>query len=740
MVSSPARAALLAIVCAGVTGVCAAQPSPVTAAEEGRREVTAVEATVPVKIDGTLDDEVWQRAGAVGGFVQSEPHEGQPATEPTEVRVAYDAGYLYIAAYCHGSAPSDVTVNNIRKDFGPEDQDTFEVILDTFADRRNGYLFMTNPEGAKSDQQIAGEGRERNASWDAVWFVRTARTADGWTVEMAIPFRSLRFAAGTVSAWGINFSRRIRRKNEIDFWAPVPRAYELTRLSLAGDLTGLPPLDPGRDLRVKPFVLGSAVRSTGGGAFDRTGDVGLDVKYGLTSATTLDVAVRPDFAQAEADEQQVNLTQFSQFYPEKRDFFLENSGIFYVGDAARNQRVHLSATPDTDLLMFFSRRIGLTADGAAIPILAGGRVTGQAGGVAIGALTVQTRESGATPANNYSVIRVRKNIFANSDVGAIVMNRQATARASDFNRVYGVDAYVRLLRRLDWSAYFVKTSTPGVHDRQTAARTSLNWESNFFHAKGGFMTIGDGFQNDMGYYRRVGAQKWFFDTGVRPRVAWWQQHGVRELHPHVLWNYYTDQHGQVTGKNFHNGFTFFFNDGGYSQISFNERYELIDRPLRLSPRAEPLPTGSYTWHEYQYQVQTDQSRLLSGSVTLTHGGLWGGTQRSVAAGMEVRPGYRFWMTLDLRRTASSYEVRRRGFVTELWTARLNYSFNSNMFVDSLLQYNEDVDQLNANVRFNFIHRPLSDLFVVLNEQRFMTADGGAPGRGIILKFTRMLTF
>jgi hypothetical protein len=558
---------------------------------------------------------------------------------------------------------------------------------------------------------------------------------------MAIPFKSLRFENGASRLWGINFSRRIRRKNEVDYWSPLPRAYELTRLSMAGNLAGLPAASPGRNLRIKPFALASAVRQAGGPSFDGKADVGVDLKYGLTPALTLDGTVRPDFAQAEADEQQVNLTQFSQFFPEKRDFFLENSGIFYVGDAARNQRrVNITPTPDTDLLLFFSRRIGLTRDGRPIPIAGGARLTGQVGGFGLGALTIQTRRTASSPANNYAVLRARKNIFAGSDVGVIFMNRQSTDRAGDYNRVYGADSYIRVARNLDLSTYLVKTVTPGLGDGQYAARGSFNWEGNFFHAKGGLMSIGDGFNNELGYYRRIGTRKWFLDTGVRPRFKALQRRGIREVHPHVLWNYYTDQHGAKNGQNFHNGLTFFFNNGGYSQLSFNQRYDFITRPLRLHPDALPVPPGGYGWHEYQYQVQTDPSRALSGSFTATYGGLWSGTQRTINASVVVRPMYRFWVSTQVQRTDARLDIPRTSFVTNLWTIRSNYSFTTNMFLDSLVQYDRSLDQFNMNVRFNIIHRPLSDLFVVYNEQRFLTDARVVPGRGLIVKFTQMMTF
>ena len=362
---------------------------PVRHSADGRLEVSATPAGSPVVVDGSLDDAIWSQALPVGSFVQAEPDEGRPASRPTTVRIAFDGAYLYVGAYCYDD-PEALVVTEIRKDFGRESQDGFEVILDTFGDRRNGYLFATNPAGARADEQVTNEGRDINASWDAPWTVRTRRVPDGWTVEMAIPLRSLR-AREDGGAWGINFSRRIRRNNEVTYWAPVPRSYTLARLSLAGNLAGLERLARGRDLRVTPYVAGETVRETGGPSFDQRGDAGVDVKYGLTKGLTLDVTVNPDFAQSEADVQQVNLTQFSQFFPEKRDFFLENSGTFYLGDTPRNRRIALAPNQDEDLLLFFSRRMGLSSEGRRIGIDGGVRLTGQEGRFQIGALALRTR-------------------------------------------------------------------------------------------------------------------------------------------------------------------------------------------------------------------------------------------------------------------------------------------------------------------------------------------------------------
>src|SRR6476620_10074452 len=381
-------------------------------AADGRRSVTAVETQAPILVDGALDEAVWQLAEPASGFVQAEPHEGESATEPNEVRVAFDRDALFLAVRCVDSAAAGVIVNDIRKDFPAGEQDSFEVILDTFADRRNGFVFVVNPAGAKSDTQIANEGRDVNTSWDAVWTVATTRNESGWTAEIRIPFKTLRFERGADRIWGVNFSRKIRRKNEIDYWSPVPRVYNLYRAGLGGTLTGLADASQGRNLRVKPWISADSTRPVAGESFDPGAHAGLDVKYGVTPSLTLDITAKPDFAQAEADEQQVNLTQFSLYYPEKREFFLENSGTFYFGDIPRESRLgnNRFAPPEEEMLLFFSRRIGLTSTGDPIPIDAGARLTGRAGAYGVGVMTIQTDPEGDAPGDNYTVLRALRDV------------------------------------------------------------------------------------------------------------------------------------------------------------------------------------------------------------------------------------------------------------------------------------------------------------------------------------------
>jgi hypothetical protein len=709
---------------------------------DGRRVVTAAETRAPITLDGALDEEVWRAGEPAAEFVQAEPHEGEPATEATEVHVAFDDDALYIGVVCHDSDASGLIVNDIRKDFTAGEQDSFEVILDTFADRRNGFYFATNPRGAKSDAQIANEGRDVNTSWDGVWTVATRVGADGWSAELRIPFKALRFERGDGRIWGVNFSRRIRRKNELDYWSAVPRVYNLYRVSLAGTLAGLPDASQGLNLRVKPWIAANTTRGVGSPEFDDGEHLGLDVKYGVTPSLTLDVTVKPDFAQAEADEQQVNLTQFSLYFPEKREFFLENSGMFYFGDIPRESRLGSQrfAPPEEEMLLFFSRRIGLTEVGDEIPIQAGGRLTGRVGRFGVGAMTIQTGSLDAREGDNYTVLRGRRDILKNSDIGAIFLSRQSTGLSSDRNSVIGVDANFRFIRALSINTFFTKSATPGVEDGELAGKGSVTWNDNHVHTQYSLLSVGDHFRDDIGFIKRTGVRKHFVDFGIRHRPEMFRKIGIRELHPHTRYNIYTDQSNQLISYTNHVAYAWFFESGGYLELQWNPRFERIVTPFKIRPD-QKFAEGSYGWNEYAIELETDHSKQVSLSGLITLGGFWTGSQKSTKLGVVFRPTYHLTFDTALQRNDITLPFPMHDFVTNLVTSRVGYAFNTRTFLDTLLQYNTDLKQFSANVRFDLIHRPLSDLFVVYNEQQLTDAPTPInPGRGLIVKYTHMLAF
>ena len=400
------------------------RPRPAASARGEQYQIQVQRASRAPEIDGILSDEAWRTASVVDSFTQQEPVNGQPATERTEVRMLYDAGNLYIGVHAFDSDPDHLRATEMRRDSSRiMDEDNVQVILDTFRDSRSGYMFVTNPLGAKLEQQIFEEGGGNvrgsasniNKDWNGVWEAASRRTSDGWIAEIAIPMVTLRSPDVPVQTWGVNFSRNIRRKNEIVYWSPIPKPYNLMQVSLAGTLTGMTELNRGLDLRIKPYV-------TAGTKYDRVGtasstdalkDVGVDVKYGLGHGLALDLTVNTDFAQAEVDEQQVNLTRFALFFPEKRDFFLENSGQFNVGTQGLERQMDL----------FFSRRIGLSDAGQPIGIRGGARLTGKVNGNNIAVMDLQTEEFGGRPADNFLVARYSKDINRRSKIGGMIINK-----------------------------------------------------------------------------------------------------------------------------------------------------------------------------------------------------------------------------------------------------------------------------------------------------------------------------
>ena len=463
---------------------------------------TAVRITESITVDGVLDEPAWDVAPVAGDFTQHQPNTGAPAQYRTEVRFLYDDDNLYVGAINFDPEPELATVNDVTEDFNFGSSDIFGLILDSLDDDRSGYLFNVNPGGGRIDAQITNDS-QTNTDWDAVWDVQTTRNGDVWIAEYRIPFRTLRFANAPVQEWGLNMQRHVRRFNESSHWSPLPTRNQMTRVSMAGRLEGLEGIRQGRNLKIKPFaVAGFSQTRPNGNPFgewstDQDYDGGVDVKYGLTQSLTLDATYRTDFAQVEVDEQQVNLTRFNLFFPEKREFFLENAGTFNFGTTGGGFRFG----GEENVIPFFSRRIGLGRQGTPIPIVGGARVTGQVGRYDVGFLTMKTESTGTTPSNTYTVGRVKQNLLENSWVGGLVTNRDSTL-VGDYNRVYGADAHFRFFNRLDLDAYIMGSATPGLDGKNQARKFAAEWRDEELVIEGGYHTVQANFNPELGFVRR----------------------------------------------------------------------------------------------------------------------------------------------------------------------------------------------------------------------------------------------
>ena len=602
----PAPVAIAALACLAALchpAAAAAQahvhPTGDTSARE-RHSIAAIRADQPPKIDGVLDDAVWQKAPIIDEFTQQEPHEGAGATERTEVRVMYDSRHLLIAVHAFDAQPSALVATEMRRDADRLfDEDNFQIILDTFNDSRNGYMFVTTPLGAKLEQQISeeGEGNTRagllnanvNRNWDGIWEVAARITDDGWTAEIAIPLTTVRFPDAAEQTWGLNFMRSIRRKNEQVFWAPIPKAYTLTRVSMAGAIVGLQSLSHGLDLKVKPYIVSGVhdVQAASGRTTSVLRDVGVDAKYGVTGGLNLDLTYNTDFAQVEVDEQQVNLTRFSLFFPEKRDFFLENAGFFKMGTGG----TFTSTTVETDL--FFSRRIGLSDSGQPIPIVGGGRLAGKSGRHNIGVLDIETDSAFGRPGDNFLVTRYSSDVLKRSRVGAMFINKQAMGGDRHYNRTFGADANLVLGKNFQVTSYVAKTDTPDLKGSDMAFFGRVAYRDPAWNVWLNYLDVQDNFNDEVGFVQRRGVKttKAYFSPTPRPGRL-----GIRMLEPMAVLSYVTDQSNRLVTRTEHFMNGFYMQDGSFINVIYQRNLDVLDTPFRIQSNVT-IPVGSYNFHE-----------------------------------------------------------------------------------------------------------------------------------------------
>ena len=703
----------------GVFALCSG--TGVLFAQLTEKKMTAVRVEGEIVIDGDLDELQWSQAQPATDFIQNDPNMGEPSTERTEVRILYDEEYLYLGVYCFDSAGKEgLVLTDVTRDPAAGESDHFSVILDTFDDNRNGFIFGTNPGGAKRDGQVRGDGSDTNFDWDTDWNVKTKITESGWQIEMAIPFRTLRFREREHQMWGVNFSRRIRRKNEFTLWTEVPRPHVLSNVSFAGTLEGFEHIRQGRNLYFKPYLSAPVVRKPGDDV-DFVPEVGLDVKYGLTPGITLDLTANTDFAQVEADEQQINLTRFSLFFPEKRDFFLENSGIFQFGKSQRR----FGRSSALDLIPFFSRRLGISR-GQLVPILGGARLSGRAGDYTLGILSMQTDKFEDTPSTNFTVVRLRRDLLRNSDFGGIFVNKQE--RDGRYNRTYGVDANLRFFDYLDVVPFALKTESPDKPGDDWAANISVRWRDQFWDILAEHLNIGENFNPEVGFVHRTGIRKTRGRFSLKPRperVAW-----IRQLEPAVEANYIENQGGTLETRTLETSLSIGLEDN--SRLSFGHKasFERLDEPFRIRPEKE-IPVGDYQFEEFSVSFSSDRSRVLSGSAAVQTGSFYDGDRGSYSLGVRFQPNYHF--IADVSWDHDEISLPSGDFTTNLVNTRLLYAFNTRTFLNALIQYNSTVREIESNIRFNFIHRPLSEVFLVYNEVRATTGD--VKERALIAKVT-----
>ena len=746
-------------------------PAVMTRDEQGRTTVRAIRVDAALRLDGVLDEPVYAAVPAVTGFIQQVPDIGAPATERTEAWILFDETNVYVSARVWDSAPESRWVaNEMRRDTNQLRQnDTFTVFFDTFYDRRNGFNFYTNPLGARADQQFTNEGNP-NGDWNPVWDVRTGRFDGGWTLEMEIPFKTLRYRSEPPHIWGIQLRRAIRRKNEWVYLTRLPisagggsGAAGIFRVSAAGSLVGLEPPPASRNLEVKPYAIGGLTTDrTASPALDkeRSGDVGLDVKYGITQNLTADFTWNTDFAQVEVDERQVNLTRFPLFFPEKREFFLEGRGIFdFARGGVTGRPGGVGSGPVRGVFgdvnapqLFYSRQIGLerASDGRSrvVPIVGGARVTGKVGAFDVGALNIHAGNEtvSASDPTNFSVVRLRRDLLRRSSVGAMFTNRSVSRVAPGSSQAYGVDGTFAFFESVSLITYLARTRVPGPDHRGR----DLSYQARFEYAADRYglqvdhLLVEDNFLPEVGFLRRDNFRRTYGAARFSPRPR--SIESVRQFHLQGSIDYIltADANDLETRRNAV-VFETEFETSDVLTFTATDNYELLVAPFTPPGAIFAIPVGGYRFADAQVAYAIGQQRRINGQVAVKRGTYFDGDLTTVGLSqgrIAVLP----QMSVEPIVSFNWIDTPYGTFRTNLAVTRVNYAFNPRMFFSGLLQHNSADNSFSSNLRLRWEYSAGSELFVVYTDDRDVTGglrpDRGwdLRNRGFVVKFNRLFRF
>lgn len=713
------------------------------------RAVRLDESARSVHLDGLLDEPAWGEAPAADAFRQREPQEGAPATEITEVRVLYNATTLYVGVTARDAEPAGIIARILQRDRVMEvDQftnlpqfagdDAVAILLDPFHDHRNAVILATNPNGAEFDALLTDEGREFNVDWRGIWEVVARRTPDGWSAEFAIPFRSLRYPLAGEGPWGFNVYRIIRRKNEEALWSAWTRGSGgFHRVSRAGHLEGLHDLPrTTANIEVKPYLLSGATQERGTAGVDMEPDfeAGIDAKYELRPGLLLDLTLNTDFAQVEIDDEQVNLTRFDLFFPEKREFFLENAGIFEFG-----WRGTFEPPP---FLLFFSRRIGI-ADGGAVPVLGGARLTGRVGGQTVGLLNIVTDDvtldnGTSEPRTNFAAARVKRDIGGASYVGAIATDRRSR---DAWNTAGGFDFSLWLSRSTNLQGFAARTATSAAGGEAVAYRLGIEHNADLFGFSFGHLFIGPDATADLGFITRTDIRRTDAFGRLTPRP---EMLGLRKLDLFLFGQLITRADGVAQDWQLGPALSPEWESGENVTFFGLRGFTRLDEGFSIRESDDPdedvfVPAGDYEWWQAGWFANTSGNRPLVLSSNALLQWTYDGHVHSIGGIASLNPNAN--LALALGYTKSFVTVPDGSFDADIGSLRLSYAVSTRLVANALAQYNSLEKNFSVNVRINFIHRPGSDLFVVFNEQRDWngrfggSAVWGLDNRAAVVKLT-----
>jgi len=677
-----------------------------------------------IEIDGDLTEDDWKHAESIDEFVQIEPYEGEISSQPMEVRILYDTENIYFGFTCFDSEISKLVANEMRRDSRDlHENDTVFLILDTYDDKRSGFFFRMNALGAIQDRAVTNSGDTLNRDWDAVVECKSKINDTYWTSELSIPFSQLRFKQSDQIVWGMNTGRELARNQEEVIWVPVPASYggmAKYRTANLGRLVGISDVAPSRNLEVLPYILPGVTQineNDAGLETDGKFKMGVDVKYGITSNLTADVTYNTDFAQVEADEEQVNLTRFSLFFPEKRPFFLEGAGLFDFGIPRSSYR------RPPPMLLFYSRRIGL-AEGNAIPIIFGGKASGKVGSYGVGFLNVLTDEFHDAnteddpldvPRTNYSVMRITKDIASGSRIGMIAVNKD---EIGDYNRAGGFDFEYRPNDSMDVRGMWSRTFEPGLSGQNNAWYLGSNWRSNRFRLEGSYTDIAEGFNPAVGYVRRTGIRHF---RGEARWVPMPQRFGIRQIWTGPEVNYILNHNNELEEWDISYTNWFEFDSGDYILFNGKRTFERLNDVFDFRDGVE-IPIGDYSSNSYHVRLSSSDSRPIS---TTLGGGIedfYTGEVRRAYIQTTLKPNghlslsaqYQFNQVVDLPEMYFT-DGQPRPVYVNLFRGRVDYSFTTGLFAKLFAQWNTDANVMSTNFLINYIYRSGSDFYFVFNQ-------------------------
>ena len=689
-----------------------------------------------INIDGHLDEDAWRDAVPYHGFFfQQEPLDRSPSSRQTELRVLQDEYNIYFGAICYEEDPDQIYTTVKRRDGSFLADDAFELLIDTFRDKRNSYAFGTNPFGAKVDAIISDEGNHINKSWDCIWQCKTSRDKRGWVIEMAIPFKSLKYKQGEMVDWGLNITREIKHSKEVTYLAPIPRGLGHNgkfKGSLFALLRGVRPPEGGLNAEIQPYL------STGRNWLyeldkrDNKLDYGLDARYHVTPQLTFDITYQTDFAQAEADEEVVNLTRFNINLPEKREFFLESSGLFNFGTGVAAGGSLVGARGQSEFKLFESRTIGIQNE-RRIPLWGGAKLAGRTGKFSLGVMNLQSKhaildDSTTVPSTNFTAARLRRDFLTNSYLGMMLLNRSSGNNI--YSRAFGADCYIALSPVLSVNGSAARTFNPDAGSRQWAGDAGIMLNKEWIDVTARYTHLDSLFDPQMGFVKRGNMRGY---DATMALTKWVNNEAVKSVSLIGDIEYKTDHHGTMLYRENRYEMELTMASEDFFSYAVHPLHEYL--PFEDDIRNIPIAAGGYSGVHHHLNFSSYRARKFSGAVGYRWGDKLDGTTSTFSVSNRTQVSNSF--NIDISYRHEKLDLLNGSVKANVVGSRLTYSFTTELFAKYYLQWNDADRRFSSNLLVDYIFRPRCHLYFVFNENRDrnLTTEGHLRDRQVLLKLT-----